>query len=420
MDEILNRLKQMSVGKIQLRQWATEKKNRVLIELGQSLIESKEAILDANRRDVEAYRSSQGFQSAFLDRLTLTEKRIEQMAESLNVVAHLPDPIGEVVDAGQLPNGLQISRVRSPLGVIFLIFEARPNVTTEAFSLAFKAGNALILKGGKESDRTCRVIYDLILAALKRESLDTGFFWGITEAPREMTDLLLKQNQWIDVLIPRGGDKLIEHVTHHSTIPIIKNDRGLCHLYVHAKADSEMALAILDNAKTQRPSVCNSVETLLVDESIASAFLPKVIEKLGAKQVQFYVCENTWTLLGNLSGVHPVTPKSFDTEYLDLKLSIKIVKGIEEALVHIEAHGSRHSEAIITADESVARQFQLGVDAAAVYWNASTRFTDGGQLGLGAEIGISTQKLHVRGPVGLEALTSIRWIIDGDGQTRPS
>jgi glutamate-5-semialdehyde dehydrogenase len=293
-------------------------------------------------------------------------------------------------------------------------------VITEAFSLAFKAGNALLLKGGKESDSTSRVLYGLIEESLTVNGVDPGVFWGLTEAPREMTDFLLKQNRMIDVLIPRGGDKLIEHVTNHSTIPLIKNDRGLCHLYVHAKANLEMALTILDNAKTQRPSVCNAVETLLVDEATAPQFLPKVKQLLGSKNVDFYGCEKSLAILGESDVVHKAGEQTYDTEYLDLKLSIKVVRDVDEAMSHIEKHGSRHSESIITTDEVVASRFQSGVDAAAVYWNASTRFTDGGQMGLGAEIGISTQKLHVRGPVGLEALTSVRWIINGEGQVRPS
>jgi glutamate-5-semialdehyde dehydrogenase len=342
------------------------------------------------------------------------------MAESLREGIELPDPVGQRVESRRLENGLVLNKVRSPLGLIFLIFEARPNVITEAFSLALKSGNGLILKGGKESDRTCRVIYRLIEDSVSEANLTKEIFWGLVGASRETTDFLMQQNKFIDVLIPRGGERLIEHVTQTATMPIVKNDRGLCHIYVHEQADFEMAVQIVENAKTQRPSVCNATETLLVDASIAPQFLPLIYQDLRAKGVEFYVCPATAKILGSKAGVHRATDHSFDTEYLDLKLNVKIVENLDHALLHIERHGSHHSEAIITRDAKVAVQFQNSVDAAVVYWNASTRFTDGGQMGLGAEIGISTQKLHVRGPVGLEALTSIRWVIDGQGQTRIS
>ncbi|MEY4617573.1 MAG: hypothetical protein RJB66_2533 [Pseudomonadota bacterium] len=420
MVEVLQQLKQLNDGKIFLRQLSSEVKNSVLVSLGKALEANRRVVLDANTMDIESFRHSAKFQSALLDRLTLNDKRIDSMIESLKVVSELKDPVGEIIENKKLPNGLDVRRTRSPLGVIFLIFEARPNVITEAFSLAFKAGNSLILKGGKESTHTSRALYHLIEASLKENGVDPFVFWGLLDASRETTDFLMKQNKWIDVLIPRGGDRLIEYVTEHSTIPLIKNDRGLCHIYVHADADTEMALMILDNAKTQRPSVCNAVETLLIHDAIAPRLLPLLKERLGKKGVEFLVCPRALVLMGKSENVHPAPPNAFDTEYLALKLSVKVVKGLAEAMSHIEQHGSRHSESIITSEQEVARQFQIGVDAAAVYWNASTRFTDGGQMGLGAEIGISTQKLHIRGPVGLESLTSIRWIIDGKGHIRSS
>ncbi len=417
-----NRLSQLTATKSSLRSLSSEQKNKVLRNLDHQLTKRTQDILIANQQDVESYKISPHFQKAFLDRLILTPERIRQMQESLQVVASMTDPVGKVFDSKTLPNGLRLSRVRSPLGVIFLIFEARPNVITDAFALAFKAGNALILKGGKESNKTSQIIYQLIEETLKEENLNPHLFWGLTETPtestREISDFLIRQNKFIDVLIPRGGDKLIEYVSQNSNIPIIKNDRGLCHIYVHGEADLKMALKILDNGKTQRPSVCNSVETVLVDESVAADFLPDMHRELSAKVVDFFACEKTLSLLAGKSGLHKTDLKSFDTEYLDLKLNVKIVKNIDEALEHIERHGSHHSEAIITANKKSAQYFLSKVDAAAVYWNASTRFTDGGQFGMGAEIGISTQKLHVRGPVGLEALTSLRWIVEGDGQIR--
>jgi glutamate-5-semialdehyde dehydrogenase len=419
MDLVIQKLIEMKKAKIALRRLATETKNRVLLRLQDAIKSNATEILNANALDVEEYKNSAKFQLAFVDRLTLTEKRLQQMGESLFEVAAMPEPVGEVVEKRTLENGLILKKSRNPLGILFLIFEARPNVITEAFSLALKSGNALILKGGKESDRTSSVIYRLIEECLQIEGVPAHVFWGLVGVSRETTDFMMKQNKFIDVLIPRGGDQLIEHVTQNSTIPIIKNDRGMCHVYIHEKADLAMALNIINNAKTQRPGVCNAAETLLVDQAIAAEFLPKVYQLLRAKGVTFYVDPEAYAIIGGMDGVLMATGKSFDTEYLDLKLNIAVVKDIGQALEHIELHGSQHSEAIVTRDVSAVKQFQLNVDAAAVYWNASTRFTDGGQLGLGAEIGISTQKLHVRGPVGLEALTSCRWIIEGAGQVRP-
>ncbi len=418
MESIIQKLTQMKKAKIVVRRLTPETKNQVLLRLRGAINSHAIEILKANALDVGEYKKSAKFQSAFVDRLTLTEKVLQQMGESLSQVAAMKDPVGEVVETRTLANGLVIKKSRNPLGLLFLIFEARPNVITEAFSLALKSGNALILKGGKESDRTSSVIYRLVEECLQAEGVTADVFFGLVGASRETTDFMMKQNKFIDVLIPRGGDQLIEHVTQNSTIPVIKNDRGMCHIYVHEKADLAMALNIIDNAKTQRPSVCNAVETLLVDHAVAAKFLPRVHQLLRAKGVTFFVDPEAYAIIGKNDGVLKATEKSFDTEYLDLKLNIAVVQGIGPAMDHIELHGSQHSEVIITGDVPAAKQFQLNIDAAAVYWNASTRFTDGGQLGLGAEIGISTQKLHVRGPVGLEALTSLRWVIEGVGQVR--
>lgn len=419
MMDLMTELEKVKKAQIQLRILTSEQKNQFLEDLSNNLLKAEDQILAANGRDLEAYQKSPGFQQAFLDRLRLNKDRLFQMVQSLKEVSALPDPVGEVQETKYLPNGLVLKKVRSPLGVIFLIYEARPNVIGEAFALAFKAGNALVLKGGKESDQTSQVIYEVIRQSLVAGNLPSHLFWGLIGASREVTDFLMQQNKLIDVLIPRGGDKLIEHVTRTSRIPIIKNDRGLCHIYVHSEASFEMALSILDNAKTQRPSVCNAAETLLVDRAIASTFLPLAYERLHSKGVEFFLCEDSVKILNGKNGVHLADQSQFDREYLDLKISLKIVEGMDEALDHIQRHGSSHSEAIITENSKVARRFQTMVDAAVVYWNASTRFTDGGQFGMGAEIGISTQKLHVRGPVGIESLTSQRWIVDGVGQIRP-
>ena len=399
-----------------LRSASTDQKNRVLATLAASLVKSAPEILRANSLDLAAIPDDAT--PAFRDRLTLNEARLAEMAESLRQVAALPDPVNEIVEERTLvPSGIRSRKMRSPLGVIFMIFESRPNVAIEAFSLAFKAGNAVILRGGKESQTTVGVFYGLIQAALTAEGLPPGIVWGITDSNREIVNVLLSQRKWIDVVVPRGSDRLIELVVENSRIPIIKNDRGLCHLYVDASANLEMALAILRNGKTQRPGVCNSIETLLVHDAVADAFLRVAIAAL--PEVEFYLEPGMHAHFRTHANVKEATRGSFDTEYLDLKISVKKVTSLEGALAHIEAHGSRHSECIVTESEINARRFQTEVDCAAAYWNASTRFTDGFQLGLGGELGISTQKLHVRGPVGLRELTSLRWVFDGTGQVRP-
>lgn len=416
--ELQSQLNKMSEQKTYLRQLTTDAKKKVIMRLSKKIKTNISVLLELNKMDLFEYKNNPFYQKAFEDRLTLTESRLQQMAEGLETVAGLMDLIGEIVEEKTLENGLHLKKVRAPLGLIFLIFESRPNVITEAFSLAFLSGNGLILKGGKESKHTSQGLYRLIYESLLEEKIKSEVFWGIEDTSRMVTDFLMQQDSWIDVLIPRGGEALIEYVTEHSRIPIIKNDRGLCHLYVHSNAELEMALNILVNAKTQRPGVCNSIETLLVDESIAVDFLLQMYPVMLNKGVEFFVCEASHQILLGKASVFLATQESFKTEYLDLKLNIKLVSGLEEALQHIERYGSRHSEAIITSDAAVAKHFESFVDAAVVYWNASTRFTDGGQFGMGGEIGISTQKLQVRGPVGMEALTSSRWIVEGQGQTR--
>jgi glutamate-5-semialdehyde dehydrogenase len=401
-----------------LRTASLPSRNQVLLNLANLLKEEENEIISANMKDLDGL--SEDANSAFRDRLTLNVKRLEAMQESLRQVAALPDPLGEVVEARRLANSLLTKRVRSPLGVIFMIFESRPNVAIEAFSLALKSGNAILLRGGKESRNTVEVFYSLMARALSSASLNPNCILGITDPDRKLILALLHEKKWIDVVVPRGGDQLIEFVVENSKIPIIKNDRGMCHVYVHSDANEVMVLPIIENAKKQRPGVCNAMETLLIHESVARVMLPKIYDRLsgGASPVEWYGCEKTLGFMGNLKHLYPATPQSFDTEYLDLKMNCKVVSSLEEAIAHIETHGSKHSESILTENEILARKFQGEVDAAAVYWNASTRFTDGFELGLGGELGISTQKLHVRGPVGLKELTSIRWVMDGTGQVR--
>lgn len=423
---------------------SSEVKNDILSEVAKRLGERKFDLLHANREDLERFDQSQSRPAAFRDRLALNEARIQQMQNSLLSVAKLPDPVGEILENITLTSGVSAKKVRSPLGTILVIFESRPNVIPEVFALAFKAGNSVCLRGGSESQSTNRLLYQIIEDTLRQllpfpdtdESLSTNRpipFMGIDDYDRALVGRLLQRSDIFDICIPRGGDELIRRVTSESRMPVIKNDRGLCHLYVHEKANLDMALKIAINAKTQRPSVCNSIETLLVDRSIAHQFFRVAVPALYQLGVSFYACEDSIRILKNApdsiaktdhvespwaEAIHAVDAQSYSREYLDLKLNLKMVEGLESALHHIATYGSQHSECIVTDDEATAREFQNSVDAACVYWNASTRFTDGFEFGLGGEIGISTQKLHVRGPVGLKELTSARWILDGHGEVR--
>ena len=413
--EIVARLTALKRAARALRALPSAAKDRALKAAADGLEASKHAILEANRQDLDALPASAT--AAFRDRLGLDDRRLEQMAESLRQVAALPDPVGELVENRRLANGLKVSRIRSPLGVILMVFESRPNVATEAFGLAFKAGNVAILRGGKESMRSTGQLYEVLGRGLAEAGISKDVFWGITDPDRAITEFLLKQRAFIDIVVPRGGDSLIEFVTENTRIPVIKNDRGLCHVYVHEDADLDMAASIVANAKCQRPGVCNSMETLLVHQKAA----PELLKRLQSLDVEWHADPRALQLLsasGGAKRARAATEKDWDTEYLDLILNCRVVDSYEQALEHIELHGSRHSEAIITRSRELSLRFQEEVDAAAVYWNASTRFTDGFELGLGGELGISTQKLHVRGPVGLRELTSVRWIIDGEGQVR--
>jgi glutamate-5-semialdehyde dehydrogenase len=357
------------------------------------------------------------------------------MVESIRTVAKLPDPVGEIVEQRVLANGLKVKRIRAPLGTILMIFESRPNVITEVFSLAFKSGNAIALRGGSDSRETAAYLYRIINHVLESELSPNAMnsvalpFVGIEDYDRALVGRLLMRDDVFDICIPRGGDELIKRVSRESRMPVIKNDRGVCHLYIHEKADLKMATEIAINAKTQRPGVCNSIETVLIDRTVAKQALGKLVPALFGHGVRFFVCNDSHQILQEIAksdhnesvwanSVSLAVEADFFREYLDLKLNLKIVQGFELAIFHIEKFGSHHSETIITAEEGAARRFQNEIDSACVYWNASTRFTDGFELGLGGEIGISTQKLHVRGPVGLRELTSQRWLIDGTGHVR--
>lgn len=410
------KLKKIKAAAKHLRLADVKKRNLVLKKAADLLLKSAKQVLSANALDLESLDKS--VTPSFRDRLVLNEQRIKHMALSLKQVAALEDPLATESKIKVLKNGLKLKKVRAPLGVVFMIFESRPNVALEAFSMGFKSGNAMILRGGKESQRTTKVLYEILEKSIKAAGLPADILWGITDSDREIVNQLLTQKEYIDVVVPRGGEGLINFVVDNSLIPIIKNDRGLCHVYVNDDAKLDMAVDILVNAKTQRPAVCNSMETILVHRKIAGKLLPKVFEKMQKFNVQWYGCHETKKILKSYPQVSEATEKNYNTEYLEQIVNCKVVSGVTEAIEHIEKFGSRHSECIVTQKVKLARQFQKEVDAAVVYWNASTRFTDGFEFGLGGELGISTQKLHVRGPVGLQALTNERWIVDGKGQIR--
>jgi glutamate-5-semialdehyde dehydrogenase len=393
---------------------STEQKNLALRSMVQALRDKKEIIIQANELDLKAAKSK-GISSALLDRLTLNDKRIEDMAEGLEEVAKLPDPIGEVTHMWRQPNGLEIGKVRVPLGVIGIIYEARPNVTVDAAGLCLKAGNAVVLRGGSEAINSNKAIVEVIEKAALTNGLPAGSINLIEDTDRAAANELMRLNGLIDVLIPRGGAGLIKAVIENATVPVIETGVGNCHLYVDSSADLAMAERIIINAKTQRPGVCNAIETLLVHKSVASRILPSIGEKLREKGVEIRGCELSREYIPY---VFPATEEDWATEYLDLIIAVKVVDSVQEAIDHIDMYGSKHSEAIVTMDYQAARKFQKEVDAACVYVNASTRFTDGFQFGFGAEIGISTQKLHARGPMGLRELTSTKYLIYGDGQIR--
>ena len=393
---------------------ATSIKNQALISMAEALVQEAPSILIANAMDVEKGREK-GLSEPLLDRLTLTESRIEAMAEGLRQIAALPDPIGEVLSTSEQPNGLIIKKVRVPLGVIGIIYESRPNVTVDATGLCLKAGNAVILRGGSEAIHSNIAIMKVIAKAAYKAGIPVGALELIETTDRQAVNAMLKLNQYLDVIIPRGGAGLIKTVVENSTVPVIETGTGICHTFVDESADLEMAKGIAFNAKVSRPGVCNSMETLLVHQKVAQEFLPGMLTKFQQAGVELRGCPET---MKYHSAVKLASEEDWATEYLDFILSVKVVANIEDAIEHINQYSTRHSEAIITNNVEHGALFQQDVDAAAVYVNASTRFTDGFEFGFGAEIGISTQKLHARGPMGLVELTSIKYLIAGNGQIR--
>lgn len=397
-----------------LQSLSTEKKNRALQAVAEAFPARKQEMIEANEKDLEIGEAN-GMHPGLLDRLKLTDDRIAGMAEGLQQIVQLPDPLGEILEEFERPNGLRISKVRVPLGVIGIIYESRPNVTADAFGLCFKTGNAVILKGGKDAIYSNIAISNIIRETLEGEGIPADAVLLITDTDRQITNEFMKLNQYVDVLIPRGGAGLIRAVVENSTIPVIETGTGNCHIYIDEDADLEKAIPIIINAKTQRIGVCNACESLVIHEKIADKVLPALEKALHEKNVEIRADEKAREFLTDCKAA---SEEDFGTEYLDYIISMKTVSDVEEAIAHINRYNTRHSDAIITENEEHAKRFLQGVDSACVYVNASTRFTDGFEFGFGAEIGISTQKLHARGPMGLKELTTYKYTIVGNGQVR--
>ena len=402
--------RQARAAAYRLAQLTSEEKNTILREMATAIRNRVPELLAANALDIAAGREK-GLSAAMLDRLMLDEKRIEAMAAGIDQVATLPDPVGQVLDSWQRPNGIRIEQVRVPIGTIGIIYESRPNVTADAAVLCFKTGNATILRGGSEAIHSNRAIAE----ALATAGAPDHAIQLIPLTDRESVSVLAGMDQWLDLIIPRGGKGLIETVVSLARMPVIKHYDGICHLFADAAADPEMAATLTVDSKTQKCGVCNALETLLVHRDIAPDFLPKVAAALRAKQVELRGCQRTRAILPDIA---PATEEDWTTEYLDLILSIKIVDTLEEAVAHINEYGSHHTDVIVTHDEATAESFLRQVDSACVFHNVSTRFADGGEFGFGAEIGISTDKLHARGPMGLRELTSYQYRVRGNGQTK--
>ena len=392
----------------------TADKNRGLLAVADELVAEQQLILDANAKDIEAAKKK-GVKQSLIDRLELSERRIADMAEGLRQIAALDDPVGEVLSMKTRPNGLRIGQKRVPLGVVGIIYESRPNVTADAFGLCFKTGNSVILRGGSDAIYSNQAIVHAVKDGLRKEKLNQDLIILVEDTDRKVVNEMMKMHGWIDVLIPRGGAGLIANVVANSTVPVIETGTGNCHIYVDETADLEMAADIIMNAKTQRVGVCNACESVLVHKDVKDALLPVLAKRLQEKHVEIRADEAAYALI---PGAVHATEEDWGKEYLDYILSIKVVSSVEEAIAHINKYNTKHSEAIITNNYEHAQKFLDEVDAAAVYVNASTRFTDGFEFGFGAEIGISTQKLHARGPMALPELTTYKYIIEGDGQIR--
>lgn len=397
-----------------LAKLSSEEKNRALLRMAERLEAEKEALLRENEKDLELANKA-GLSTALIDRIALNPGRVQAMAKGLREIVALPDPVREIVKMWRRPNGLQVGKMRIPLGVIAIIYEARPNVTADAAALCLKSGNAVILRGGSEAHLSNRAIGSILQQACGETQVPQEAVQVVASKDRGIVQELLQLEDYIDLVIPRGGEDLIRMVAANSRVPVIKHYKGVCHVYVDGEAPLEMAERICMNAKVQRPSVCNAMETLLVHEAVAPRFLPSVIARLQGAGVEIRGCDKTRALV---SGIKPATEADWSAEYLDLILSVKVVEDMDSAIDHIERYGSQHTETIVTSNYARAREFLDRVDSSAVLVNASTRFNDGGELGLGAEIGISTSKIHAFGPMGLEELTTTKFIVFGDGQVR--
>ena len=419
MKQTIDIIKETKAAAPRLAEASSDVRNRALLAMADRLEAHAEAILSANALDIEASREKYG--PVMIDRLALSDTRIKGMAAGIREVVELPDPAGRAIARVERPNGLVITKTAVPMGVIAIIYESRPNVTSDAASLAIKSANAVVLRGGKESYRSNRAIVDALREGLEDAGLPGELIGLVEDTTRTSAMEIMQAEGLIDLLIPRGGAGLIKSCTENSKVPCIETGTGVCHIYVDASADQEMALNIIENAKTSRPSVCNAEEVLLVNRSIAAEFLPKLSERLrdkrkaaGLPEVELRLCPEALEIIDGT----PAGPQDFDTEFLDYILAVGIAGSADEAIAHIQKHSTHHSDAIITKDAAAAERFTRQVDSAAVYVNASTRFTDGGEFGLGCEMGISTQKLHARGPMGLEELCTYKYIISGSGQIR--
>jgi glutamate-5-semialdehyde dehydrogenase len=410
MEEILKSVKEASRVAATLNGGT---KRKLLNEMADRIEKYKDEIIEANKKDLE-YAKEANLSSALIDRLLLDEKRIKAMANSLRDIAKLKDPVGKIVDGWKIDNGLEIQKVKIPIGVIGIIYESRPNVTSDAAGLCLMSGNACILKGGKEAFHSNAIIIEILRWVLEKNKLPADMITLLPDYSREGVEWLIKQDKYVDLIIPRGGEGLIKFVSENAKVPVIKHDKGLCHVYIHEDADLQKGAKIALNAKVQRPGVCNAMETLLVDRKIAGEFLPVIKEMMEKEGVELRGCELTLEYID----IKPATEEDWHTEYLDKILSIRVVDNFDDAIEHIEKYGSGHSDAIVTENYKAAEEFLNRVDSACVYVNASTRFTDGGVFGFGAEVGISTNKLHARGPMGIDDLTTYKYKILGDGQVR--
>ena len=411
---VLQKAREAKEGARSLSKASSSHKNRVLLRMASALKEKSAILIAENRKDIDL-AETKGLSKALIDRLTITEKRVAEMVQGLTEVAMLPDPVGEIVRMVKRPNGMDVGKMKVPIGVIGIIYESRPNVTVDATSLCLKAGNAVVLRGGSEAINSNRIIVSIMKDAARQEGLHEGVITFIDTPDREAVMELLKLEGIVDLIIPRGGEGLIRTVTENSRIPVLKHYKGVCHIFVDRDADCSMAEKICLNAKVQRPGTCNAMETMLVDEEIAREFLPGMVRLFRDAKVELRGCSKTQAIS---SDIKEVVEEDYHKEYLDLILNIKVVKDIDEAMDHIALYGSAHSDAIVTKDYSKAMRFLREVDSAAVLVNASTRLNDGYQFGLGAEIGISTDKIHARGPMGLEELTCTKFIVLGNGQLR--